>query len=194
MDPCLSGEPVGNLPDAGRLGGTTNRRSEQGETVGVTDVEQDPDSLRLVITGAWAAPPERVWALWADPRQLERWWGPPGYPATFTDHDLRPGGRASYHMTGPDGATYPGWWDVLTVDAPHHLEIRDGFADDGGAPSEELPVSTMVVTLTELPDGGTRMAIETLFASAENMDQIIEMGVVDGMTAAMGQIDELLAV
>jgi uncharacterized protein YndB with AHSA1/START domain len=165
----------------------------KGDAVGVTDVEQDPDGHRLVITSAWAAPIERVWTLWADPRRLERWWGPPGYPATFTAHDLRPGGRASYHMTGPDGATYPGWWEVVAVEEPHRLEVRDGFADDAGGPNDDLPVSTMIVTLAGLPDGGTRMAIETVFASSEAMDQTIEMGAVDGMTAAMEQIEALLA-
>ena len=49
------------------------------------------------------APPERVWDLWADPRKLERWWGPPFWPATFTAHDLAPGSHVEYHMTGPTG-------------------------------------------------------------------------------------------
>jgi uncharacterized protein YndB with AHSA1/START domain len=47
------------------------------------------------------ASPDRVWQLWADPRQLERWWGPADLPATVTAHDLRSGGRVDYHMTGP---------------------------------------------------------------------------------------------
>ena len=45
----------------------------------------------------------RVWQLWADPRLLERWWGPPGFPATFEHHDLTPGGTITYFMSGPDG-------------------------------------------------------------------------------------------
>jgi uncharacterized protein YndB with AHSA1/START domain len=161
--------------------------------MGVTDVEQDTDDQRLVITSDWAAPVERVWAIWADPRKLERWWGPPMYPATFTTHELQPGGQASYFMTGPEGERYHGWWEVLDVEAPHRLVVRDGFADDEGRPNHELPVSTMVVSLVARPDGGTRMAIETQFASAEAMAQTLEMGVVEGMTAAMGQIDAILA-
>src|SRR5918995_434428 len=50
----------------------------------------------------------RAWQLWADPRQLERWWGPPGYPATFVDHDLTVGSRATYYMTSPEGEKHSG--------------------------------------------------------------------------------------
>ena len=50
----------------------------------VTAVRKDPDALTMTLTAEFEASPERVWQLWADPRQLERWWGPPTYPATFT--------------------------------------------------------------------------------------------------------------
>ena len=59
----------------------------------VTNVHKDPDARTMTITAEFDAPVERVWQMWADPRQLERWWGPPTYPATFVDHDLSPGGR-----------------------------------------------------------------------------------------------------
>ena len=65
----------------------------------VTAVRKDPQALSLTLDAEFDASPERVWQLWADPRQLERWWGPPTYPATVTKHELRPGGRVEYHMT-----------------------------------------------------------------------------------------------
>ena len=68
----------------------------------VTAVRKDPKTLTMVLTAEFDASPERVWELWADPRQLERWWGPPTYPATFTTHDLTPGSHVEYHMTGPE--------------------------------------------------------------------------------------------
>ena len=48
----------------------------------VTAVQKDPVNLTLTLTAEFDATPERVWELWSDPRQLERWWGPPSYPAT----------------------------------------------------------------------------------------------------------------
>jgi uncharacterized protein YndB with AHSA1/START domain len=123
---------------------------------------------------------------------LERWWGPPGYPATVVDHDLAAGGRVSYYMTGPDGEKYHGWWEVLSADPPVRLELKDGFANEDGSPNDALPTTTTVVTLT--PQGrGTLMAIETRFTSLESMEQLVSMGMEEGMVAAMGQIAGILA-
>ena len=158
----------------------------------VTDVSKDTVAGTMTVTAEYDAPMERVWQLWADPRLLERWWGPPAYPATFVDHDLSPGGHVSYYMTGPEGDKPHGWWRVTAVDAPRRLEFEDGFADDSGAPDPKMPSMTMVVTLDDRPGGGTRMVIVTTFPSAEAMEQLIAMGREEGMTAAMGQIDGLL--
>jgi uncharacterized protein YndB with AHSA1/START domain len=157
----------------------------------VTSVHKDPEALTMTITAEYGAPIDRVWALWADPRKLERWWGPPTYPATFVDHDLTPGGHVSYFMTGPEGDKPRGWWRILSVEAPHRLEFEDGFADDAGEPNPDMPTITMHVTLAE-QGGVTRMTIETTFPSKESMEQLISMGMEEGITAAVGQIDDLL--
>ena len=78
----------------------------------VTAVHTDPQRLTLTIEAEFAASIERMWQLWAEPRQLERWWGPPTYPATVTTHDLIPGRRIEYHMTGPEGDQSRGYWEV----------------------------------------------------------------------------------
>jgi uncharacterized protein YndB with AHSA1/START domain len=158
----------------------------------VKEVKKDPATLMMVVTAEFNAPIERVWQLWADPRQLERWWGPPTYPATFLDHNLVPGGTATYFMTGPEGDKHHGWWRVLAVDAPHSFEVEDGFADDTGAPNPDLPVTTMRVVLAE-EDGVTRVVITSTFPSIEAMEQLISMGVDEGLREAMGQMDAILA-
>ena len=159
----------------------------------VTNIRKDPEALTMVITAELDATPERAWQLWADPRQLERWWGPPTYPATVFDHDLTPGGRVTYAMTGPEGDTARGWWEVLTVEPPRRLELIDGFADDSGAPNDSMPTTTTVVTLTEREGGGTVMAIETRFPSLEAMEQLVSMGMEEGIKEAVGQMDGILA-
>src|SRR5688572_10990770 len=103
----------------------------------LTSVRKDPDAMTMTVAAEFDAPVERVWELWADPRQLERWWGPPTYPATVVDHDLNVGGRVNYFMTGPDGDTSAGWWRILAVEAPRRLEFEDGFADEAGEPNSK---------------------------------------------------------
>jgi uncharacterized protein YndB with AHSA1/START domain len=158
----------------------------------VTSVHKDPAALTMTITATFDAPVEQVWRVWADPRQLERWWGPPTYPATVTEHELTPGGRVAYFMVGPDGDRHGGWWRVLSVDAPHHLEFEDGFADPSGDPNPNMPVTRVRVALDALDQGGTTMAIESTFPSLEAMDSLVAMGMEEGITLAVGQIDDLL--
>ena len=159
----------------------------------VTAVRKDPDALTLTLDAEFNAPAERVWELWADPRQLERWWGPPTYPATFTKHDLAAGSRIEYHMTGPAGDQPKGWWEITEVDPPRRLAFRDGFANDDGSPNTDMPVNTVNVTIEERPDGPTRMSIQSIYASTSAMEQQLAMGMEQGLTEAVGQIDAILA-
>jgi uncharacterized protein YndB with AHSA1/START domain len=158
----------------------------------VTEVRKDTDSMTMTMTARFEAPLERVWRLWSDPRRLERWWGPPSHPATVVDHDLSPGGRVSYYMTGPDERHYHGYWQVQEVDAPRRLRFEDGFADDDGKPNDEMPRTVATVSLRS--DGeSTVMEIESRFGSREDMDKLLEMGMDEGMREALGQIEALLA-
>ncbi len=158
----------------------------------VIDIRKDPENLRMTVTAEFDAPVERVWQMWDDPRRLERWWGPPSHPATVVDHELAPGGAVTYFMTSPEGDKYHGWWRVLAVAAPRSLQFEDGFADDSGTPNPDMPVTTANVQLEPRADGGTRMSIATTFSSLEQMEQLVEMGMEEGLKAAMGQIDGLL--
>lgn len=156
----------------------------------VVSVVPDERALTLTLTAEYAAPVERVWQLWADPRLLERWWGPPSHPATVTEHELVPGGRVAYHMTGPEGENYPGWWRVISTDEPNAIEIEDGFGE-ADAPAD-MPVTRMSVAITDLGDRRTRMVLVSVFPSAEAMTQLIEMGMQEGIRQAVGQVDALL--
>jgi uncharacterized protein YndB with AHSA1/START domain len=158
----------------------------------VTSVDKDFDNLTLTLIADFAAPIERVWQLWADPRRLERWWGPPTHPATMEEHDLTPGGEVTYFMTGPEGTKHRGWWRIISVDPPTSLEFTDGFADQDGTPVAHMPTTTVRVLLTE-HDGGTRMELRSAFNSREQMEQLVNMGVEEGLKQAVGQIDALLA-
>ena len=159
----------------------------------VTAVRKDPETLTMTLTAEFDASPERVWDLWADPRKLERWWGPPTYPATFTAHDLAPGSRVEYHMTGPSGDQPHGYWDVVEVDPPRRLVFVDGFANEDGTPNDDFPRNEGRVTIEPIAAGRTRMSIQSRFPSTEAMEQVLAMGMEEGLTQAVGQIDAILA-
>jgi uncharacterized protein YndB with AHSA1/START domain len=157
----------------------------------VVSSDRNVDALTLTFVSQFDAGVERVWQIWEDPRQLERWWGPPTYPATFERHDLTPGGESRYYMTGPEGDKPRGWWTITAVDAPRRLEFDDGFSGEDGEPDLSMGSAHAVVTLEPVGDG-TRMTITTTFVSAEQLDQMMEMGMEDGMREALGQVDALL--
>jgi len=158
----------------------------------VTDVHHDLDTATLTIVADFAAPVARIWQIYADPRQLEKIWGPPEYPATVVDHDLTPGGRVTYFMTGPEGEKYAGYWDVTTVDEPRGFTFDDGFAEPDFTPKPELPVSKNEFTFTD-HDGGTRSTFVSTYTSADALQQVLDMGMIEGATSAINQIDGLLA-
>jgi uncharacterized protein YndB with AHSA1/START domain len=159
----------------------------------VTAVRKDPVALTLTLTAEFDASPTRVWDLWADPRQLERWWGPPAWPATFTVHDLTPGSHVEYHMTGPTGEQPHGFWDIVEADPPRRLVFINGIANADGTPNDGFPRSEGRVTIEPIDAGRTRMSIESRFPSTEALEQMLAMGMEEGLTQAVGQIDAILA-
>lgn len=155
--------------------------------------ELDRQALTLTFVAEFDAAPERVWQVWEDPRQLERWWGPPAAPATFDRHEFVPGGRSVYHMSIPDGGKAYGWWSFTAIAHPHQLAFDEGFADENGEPTGDLGASHVVTTLEGTAGGGTRMTTVTRFTSADKLEQMMAMGMEEGSREAMDQIDALLA-
>ena len=131
--------------------------------------------------------------MWEDPRKLERWWGPPTFPATFTRHDVVVGGESRYFMTGPTGETPRGWWRIDSIDKPHRLEFANGLAGEDGEPVPGIEPMAENVTFEQLDGSSTPMTVLTHFVSLEQMKTVLAMGMEEGMRQAVGQIDALLS-
>ena len=158
----------------------------------VVEIHKDMKALTMRVVAQFAAPVAKVWAAYADARQLERFWGPPQWPATFERHDFKVGGRSEYYMTGPNGEKSRGYWEFLSVEPPRSFEVKDGFLGPDGKPAPDMPSMRMQFTF-EPHDGGTRMVTLTTFPSVEALEKLLAMGMEEGLKAAMGQIDGILA-
>jgi uncharacterized protein YndB with AHSA1/START domain len=158
----------------------------------VVSSHRDTERFTVSITSEFAAPPSRVWQVWQHADQLSRWWGPPTWPATFTRHDLSVGGRSHYYMTGPDGEHAYGAWEVTALEPPRRLAFVDAFADADGRFLDD-PAPLHIDVLIEDGGPGSRMTVTTRFDSLEHLEQVADMGMEEGMTQALGQIDALLA-
>jgi uncharacterized protein YndB with AHSA1/START domain len=157
----------------------------------VITTKTDPENLTLTIVAEFDADRERVWDVWEDPRKLERWWGPPTFPATFTRHEFVVGGQSRYHMTGPQGETPRGWWRIEMIEKPDRIEFANGLAGEDGEPAPGVEPMPSQVTL-ETTDTGTRMTVLTSFTSIQQMEQMLARGMQEGMSQAIGQVDALL--
>ncbi|WP_410651602.1 SRPBCC family protein [Amycolatopsis sp. cmx-4-54] len=155
-------------------------------TLPITSVTKEPEKLSLTVVADFAVSRKRLWEAWADPRQLERFWGPPFAPATFTHHDFRAGGRAEYFLTGPHGEKWPNSWKFTEVSPIDSFEAEDG---DDNTEDEAMPTS-MTFTFETTPTG-SRMIHVTRFSSVEAMEKTIP-GMEEGFRAAMPQLDALL--
>lgn len=158
----------------------------------VTDVSKDLNNRTITITARFAAPVDRVWGIYADPRQLEQIWGPPDYPATFVDHSLTVGSRVTYYMTSPEGEKYAGYWLITAVDEPRSFAFDDGFADADFNPDPNLAVGHSTYSFTADGDA-TVVTYATVYDTVEGLEQVLAMGVEEGATSAINQIDQLLA-
>lgn len=158
----------------------------------ITSVDIDPRALTLTVVADYTAPVRQLWDAYLDPRQIERFWGPPTYPATFLQHDGFVGGFTKYYMTGPSGDVSRGYWEWLAIDEGRSFEVLDGFAGDDGAPNPELPSMRMTMEFAETALG-SRQTTTTHFNTLDELEQLQAMGMVEGMSSAMAQIDDVLA-
>lgn len=158
----------------------------------ITSVSKDASALTMTVVADFAASVERLWNAYTDPRQLEKFWGPVEWPATFYRHEVYPGGRSEYVMTGPDGEKAGGYWEFLSVDPGRFFEVTDGFADENGKEVTDMPSLRMTFEF-ESTTSGSRLTTITYFPSEEALTQLVEMGMEEGLASAMSQIDDVLA-
>ena len=153
----------------------------------ITSVSKDAATLSLTVVADFPVPQQRLWDAYADPRQLERFWGPPTWPSTFTRHDFKVGGRAEYFMTGPNGEKWSGSWRFTAVNPISSFEAYDG--DDNAYDPNGPAAMTFTFETTRT---GSRMICVTRFLSVEAMEQTAS-GMEEGFRAAMPQLDAVLA-
>lgn len=157
-----------------------------------TTFTSSPADASLTITIDLPTDLSTAWNLWADPRLLERWWGPPEHPCTFTTHEFHANGQATYYMDSPSGQRYHGWWRVIDVAPQQHISLIDGFGESFENPADEMPISTTTVTFTPNSEG-TRILLTSTYESPEELQRALDLGMEEGFITAIAQIDALIA-
>ncbi|MHA3685031.1 SRPBCC family protein [Leucobacter sp. HY1910] len=157
----------------------------------ISQVDLDREALTLTVTADYPVDRRRLWDSYLDPRQIEKFWGPPEFPAVFYRHDGYAGGLSSYVMTSERGDASAGYWRWRLVDAPVAFEVEDGFAHEDGTPNSALPTVRMRFEFTETSTGA-RLVTRSRFASVQALEELLDMGIEADMRSAMEQIDEIV--
>jgi len=143
----------------------------------------------IVLSRVFDAPRELVWEAWTDPKQVVKWWGPPGFTTTIAKMDVRPGGEWRHTMHGPDGTDYPNRSRFLEVARPERIV----YAHAGG--TKGRPGVRFQSTWTfEARGARTKLTLRMVFPTAEARDLIArEYGAVEGGKETLGRMAEHLA-
>lgn len=147
---------------------------------------------RIILSKVYDAPKELVFSMFKNPEHLAKWWGPATWPATIRSFDFRPGGIWHYYMTGPDGTKAWGKATFQEIDEPNSISFIDVFSDEEGNVDPKLPQGTSTVTFEEV-EGGTLLKMVGEYQSAEEVEKLVEMGMIEGVKDTWAQLERLLA-
>ncbi|MCX6953272.1 MAG: SRPBCC family protein [Verrucomicrobia bacterium] len=122
-----------------------------------------PSSDREVIsTRHFTPPPEKVFAAFADPVRLAKWWGPVGFSNVIREFDLRVGGQWRVTMIAPNGVEYHNVSTFVEITPPAKIVYQ-----------HEEPVHGFRMTMTFEPHGtGTTLTWRMRFDSAKEVAKI----------------------
>lgn len=159
--------------------------------MGKTLFTKDDKNATLTVERLFPAPRSRVWQAFTDAAILDQWWAPKPWKAETITMDFRVGGHWHYAMKGPDGETHYGRMSYLEIEPERFYETRDVFADASGATDESLPQQRFETTFTSEGEA-TRVEVVVHYASREDLEKIIAMGMQEGLTTAQDQLEDLL--
>ncbi|MBI5290046.1 MAG: SRPBCC domain-containing protein [Chloroflexi bacterium] len=159
---------------------------------GTTSVWTDKAERLLIVERVFDAPRDLVWKAWTDPEQMEKWWGPRGWATMNKEMDVRPGGVWHYCMTGPEGVESWGKAIYREVVPPERLVYLDVFSDAEGRTNEARPTMVITMEFTDL-GGKTKLTSTGELPTAEDLEAIVAMGVVPGLTETLDRLEEFLA-
>lgn len=161
-------------------------------------VTKDLENKKLIIEYVANGPIEKVWQAYTDKDTFEKWWGPEGWETTAKEFDFKPGGRVHYGMKCVDerqgewfGQTSWGVMDIQSVDLSKSFTYKDYFSDDQGVLNTEMPAILVANEFVE-EDGKTKITSTSLADSAEQIEELIKMGMVEGFSSQLNKLDQML--
>lgn len=156
-----------------------------------TKVFKDLKEKSILVSREFEAPVSLVWRAFTESEILDQWWGPSPWRAETKFQDFSVGGYWLYAMVSPENEKHWGRMNYLSIDLHKGFQLEDAFCDENGNLNMELPVSTGRNVFTPTATG-TLVEFKTNYSSEEQIQQIVEMGFEQGITACMEQLNQLI--
>ncbi|HER40051.1 MAG TPA: SRPBCC domain-containing protein [Salinimicrobium catena] len=153
----------------------------------------DKENNKIQVIREFAAPVSRVWKAWTQQELLDQWWAPKPWTAQTKEMDFREGGKWIYAMVSPEGEKHWARTDFQSVKTLVSFTGLDAFVDEKGNKNTGLPESSWKVEFDESSITTTLVSVEIEYDSSEDLEKILEMGFIEGFSAALQNLDELLA-
>ncbi len=152
----------------------------------------------LILERVFNAPRELVFQAFSEAEHLKQWWGPRGWTVPVCHVDFRPGGVWHYCMKCEDknqGDFYgmESWGKGIykNIVTGELIEYTDYFSDAEGNLNADMPSTEIVLEFIEV-DGGTKLLNKATYASAESLQQVLDMGMEQGITETWDRLEEHL--
>lgn len=162
-------------------------------------VVKDLENKKLIVTYTANGSKDAVWNAYANKEMFEKWWGPEGWDTTTKAFNFIPGGKIHYGMKCSDenqgewfGQTSWGVMDIIAVDSGRSFTYTDYFSDEEGNLNDEMPALKVTNEFVE-EDGKTTIISTSLADNAEQIEQLINMGMIEGFTSQLNRLDALFA-
>ena len=154
------------------------------------DFTVDKSTKTAVITREFDADLSLVWDAFTKAEYLDQWVAPKPFTSKTKFMDFKVGGRRFYAMVSPEGQERWAIQKYTSISPKTNFKLFNAFADKDGNP--QLPGSDWDYTFSE-QNGITTVRISIYNESLERMEKMIEMGFVEGIKAAIVNLEELLA-
>lgn len=155
-----------------------------------TQVAKDLKEKSILVSREFNAPLGSVWRAYTESELLDQWWGPAPWKAKTKFMNFSPGGYWLYAMVGPENQTHWGRMNYIAIDHHKSFDLEDVFCDENGNVNTQLPVSKGRNTFTATPNG-TKVEFKMFYATAEDIQKMVEMGFEEGITICLNQLEEL---
>jgi uncharacterized protein YndB with AHSA1/START domain len=155
------------------------------------DFKADRAKGELTITRVFDAGRQLVWDCHTKQELLDQWFAPKGLTTRTKHMDFREGGHWHYAMLTPDGQSFWSRLDYTAIDPIDSYAAMDGFCDETGVVNPDMPRSQWRVTFADL-SGRTLVTTMVLYASPDDLQKSIDMGLEGGMASTLERLDELL--